>query len=216
MTAPAEFGRLARSYRWIEYLSFGFYLKQCRELRINEMLRCNRALVYGDGDGRFLAKLTRRAPRMQITAVDASSQMLRQAGFRLPADAQVHLFHADALAFLSDEVAEHPFDLVISHFFLDCFDEDQLTSLMNRVAAATSAGTIWVVSDFAIPKHPAVRVFGIAIIRSLYFAFGLLTGLKTRRLPDHARVMRDAGWVLDDERRLLFGLLISQRWRRGV
>jgi hypothetical protein len=42
----------------------------------------------------------------------------------------------------------------------------------------------------------------------------LLTGLRTRRLPDHGRVMREAGWSLEDRRTLLEGLLISERWRR--
>ena len=52
------------------------------------------------------------------------------------------------------------------------------------------------------------------IVRGLYLAFALLTGLKTRRLPDHARVMRDAGWLLEGRRELLWGLLVSERWRR--
>jgi hypothetical protein len=43
-----------------------------------------------------------------------------------------------------------------------------------------------------------------------------LTGLRTRRLPDHGHVMRKAGWVLEDKRQLLLGLLASERWHRSV
>ena len=123
MNAPARFGRLARVYRWMEYFSFGPYLKQCRELRIFEMTGCRRALVFGDGDGRFLAELMRHSPNMPVAAVDASREMLRQTAQRLPPEAHVRLVHADALECEPAGFSEAPFDLVVSHFFLDCFDE---------------------------------------------------------------------------------------------
>jgi ubiquinone/menaquinone biosynthesis C-methylase UbiE len=87
MSTPARFGRLARAYRWMEYFSFGPYLKQCRRLRIPEMAACRRAVVYGDGDGRFLSELVRQVPEIQVLAVDASEEMLRRAAQRLPSNA---------------------------------------------------------------------------------------------------------------------------------
>jgi ubiquinone/menaquinone biosynthesis C-methylase UbiE len=218
MSEPAGFDRLAAIYRWMEYFSFGPYLEQCRELRISEMASCRRALVYGDGDGRFLAELMRRAPKIrspkiQVTAVDASSSMLHRLAQRLPPAAQVRLVQADALACEPAMFPEAPFDLVVSHFFLDCFDEGEIAALLAHVNDAVEKTALWVVSDFAIPRRTPARFLGILIVRSLYLAFGLLTGLQTRRLPDHARVMREAGWMLEDRRELLFGLLVSERWR---
>jgi ubiquinone/menaquinone biosynthesis C-methylase UbiE len=216
MSAPATFGRLARAYRWIEYLSFGSYLQKCRRLRLREIASCRRALVYGDGDGRFLAELVRRFPQIQVAAVDASGEMLRRAAMRLPENAKVRLVHADALAQQVATLPEAPFDLIVSHFFLDCFNEEELTALLARVNEATKEGAMWVVSDFAIPRRHVARQAGKLIVSGLYLAFGLLTGLTTRRLPDHGRVMREAGWSLDDRRTLLLGLLISERWRRSL
>ncbi len=215
-TEPAKFGRLAHLYCWIEYFSFGLYLQQCRYLRLDEMAKCRAALLYGDGDGRFLAALTRRAPNVEIVAVDASRAMLRRTASRLPPGAPVRLVQGDALTCRSQDFPEAPFDLVVSHFFLDCFHEEELTSLMARVSEATVPGAVWVISDFAVPSRPIVRTVGLWVIRGLYLAFGLLTGLRTRRLPNHADVMRQAGWALEDQRELLFGLLISQRWRRSA
>ena len=214
-TAPS-FDRLARLYRWMEYLSFGPYLQQCRNLRSQEMARYHRALVYGDGDGRFLAELTRRIPDLQVAAVDASGEMLRQAARRLPSGAQVRLVHADALGCDVAAFPEAPFDLIITHFFLDCFDEAEIASLVSRVNGAAEDEALWVVSDFAIPRRPAARLAGALIVRGLYLAFGLLTGLKARRLPDHGRVMREAGWILEDRRELMLGLLVSEIWRRNI
>jgi ubiquinone/menaquinone biosynthesis C-methylase UbiE len=214
MSRPARFGRLALAYRWMEYFSFGPYLQQCRMLRIEEMTACRRALVYGDGDGRFLAELVGSARGMQIVAVDASSEMLRQATKRLPSEARARLMQADALTCEVSAFPEAPFDLVVSHFFLDCFDEEELSTLLARVNAAAGKGAMWVVSDFAIPQRPVARQLGRLVVGGLYLAFGLLTGLRTRRLPDHGRVMRKSGWRLEDRRTLLLGLLVSERWGR--
>jgi SAM-dependent methyltransferase len=213
MSSPASFDRLARAYRWMEYFSFGPYLQQCRCLRLTEMASYQRALVYGDGDGRFLAEMVRRAPEIRTTAVDASGKMLLRLAQRLPSGAQVRLVHADALACAPAEFPEAPFDLIVSHFFLDCFNEAEIASLVNAAAAKTAH---WVVSDFAIPRRQPARLVGALIVRGLYLAFGLLTGLRTRSLPNHARVMRESGWVLEDRRELLGGLLMSECWRRDV
>jgi hypothetical protein len=48
----------------------------------------------------------------------------------------------------------------------------------------------------------------------LYFAFGILTGLKQRELPDHSAVLEDAGFVLEQEAIASAGLLTSQLWKR--
>jgi SAM-dependent methyltransferase len=174
-----------------------------------------RALVYGDGDGRFLAQLLRRAPGLQVTAVDASARMLQVAAHRLPPGASVALVHADALGF---QPSREPsgYDLIVSHFFLDCFSDDELGCLLERVNAAAAKSAVWVVSDFAVPQAAIARVLGRWIIRSLYHGFRLLTGLETCRLPDHGTVLRQGGWRLEDRRQRLCGLLISERWQRNA
>jgi hypothetical protein len=215
VSAPANFDRLARAYRWMEYLSFGTQLMHIRELRIPEMQLHRYALVYGDGDGRFLARLVRRAPALQVTAVDASACMLQVTARRLPPSESVQLVHADALA-LQPSREHGGYDLIVSHFFLDCFSEDQLGCLIERVNAAAAESAVWIVSDFALPQGSMALVPGRWIIRTLYQAFGLLTGLETRRLPNHGGILRRAGWRLKDRRQRLCGLLISERWERDA
>jgi ubiquinone/menaquinone biosynthesis C-methylase UbiE len=212
MSTPAQFGRVARAYRWLEYLSFGPWLARCHALRLPEMLFARSALVLGDGDGRFLAQLAQAAPQMRITAVDASSRMLQAAARRLArggACAHVSLRQADALQY----VPEHTYELVVSHFFLDCFEDAEIARLLQQLRPAAHAGTVWVISDFAVPPGAALGGAGRLLVQALYLAFGLLTGLKTRRLPSYASQMRAAGWSQEDRRCLLGGLLASERWR---
>jgi hypothetical protein len=142
--------------------------------------------------------------------------MLLRVAQRLPPEARVQLVHANALEYEPAELPEAPLDLVVSHFFLDCFNEEEVGTLLARVNPAVENAARWVISDFAIPLQEPDRFLGLWIVRGLYLAFGLLTGLKTRSLPDHERVMREAGWMLEDRQELLRGLLISERWRRSV
>jgi len=76
MTEPPNFNRLASPYRWMEWLTFGPFLALCRFTFLKEAKSCRRALVLGDGDGRFTAHLLRINPQIQIDAIDASPAML--------------------------------------------------------------------------------------------------------------------------------------------
>ena len=74
---PANFDRIARPYRWLEYLSFGPMLERCRFYRIPQLAEARHALVLGDGDGRFLARLLARNPSLHTDVIDQSPAMLR-------------------------------------------------------------------------------------------------------------------------------------------
>jgi SAM-dependent methyltransferase len=96
MMPPPNFNRLARLYRWMELFSFGPWLMLCRCAFLNECLNSCRALVLGDGDGRFTARLLRANLAIRIDAVDASPAMLsalsRRAG---PHNARMRRHQAD-------------------------------------------------------------------------------------------------------------------------
>jgi ubiquinone/menaquinone biosynthesis C-methylase UbiE len=198
----------------MEYLSFGPYLQKCRELRLSDDIVYRKSCIcYGDGDGRFLARVVQVAPSMRVTAVDVSDAMLRRTRRRLPASAAVTLVEADALTY-SPEKEGVMYDLVVSHFFLDCFTEDQLRQLVSHVNRATYPTAQWIVSDFAIPPGRLLRPFAKLLIRGMYEAFGWMTGLEPRRLPDHHAVLQESRWMLVDSRRLLRGLLVSELWEK--
>ena len=86
MNSPPNFNRLARIYLWMELACFGPWLWWCRCTFLRELADSRRALVIGDGDGRFTARLLRANPGIQIDAVDSSAAMLhsllRRAGPR--------------------------------------------------------------------------------------------------------------------------------------
>jgi hypothetical protein len=54
-----------------------------------------------------------------------------------------------------------------------------------------------------------------ALVRGLYLAFRVLTGLRVTRLPDYAAALEACGFELAAERRFLSGLLVAQVFRKA-
>jgi hypothetical protein len=205
-----NFDPIARLYRWLEYPTFGPWLARCRNAQLPHLTGARHALLLGDGDGRFLHQLLAVNPNLHADVIDSSRSMLNilKRRVRQSGGENIRLHHANALQW---EPSTH-YDLIVSHFFLDCFFPHQLDQLFDRVLPHTQPGTQWVVSEFAVPLNPLIAFLARAIIALLYRVFGLLTGLPVRSLPDYAASMRCRGLVLRQERLFLAGLLRSELW----
>jgi cyclopropane fatty-acyl-phospholipid synthase-like methyltransferase len=207
----ANFDRVARPYRWLEYLSFGPWLARCRSAQLAHLTNARHALLLGDGDGRFLARLMAANPNVTADVVDSSRSMLMLLERRLCRsgdDQRICLHHVDALTWNPTGT----YDLIVSHFFLDCFFPHQLEQLFDAVLPHALPGAHWVISEFAIPRNAFAAYFARGIIRWLYRAFGWTTGLRVRALPDYAAPLLRRGLVAVHDRRYLAGLLCSQLW----
>jgi hypothetical protein len=215
MNEPPNFNRLARLYRWMEFFTFGPWLWLTRRTFLAKMTHSRRALVLGDGDGRFTSELLRVNSHVQIDAVDASGAMLRALKRRAGARAgrlRIHL--ADARTWQPPaSTADLPYDLIATHFFLDCLTQPEVQSLAARLRNAVSPAALWAVSDFAVPPGCFGRFIARPVVSTLYLAFGWLTGLTVRALPDHASALRQAGFNLLDRRFQLGGLLVCEIWQ---
>jgi ubiquinone/menaquinone biosynthesis C-methylase UbiE len=204
----ANFDRIARLYRWMEYATLGRMLEHCRNHHLPRLTRRKEALILGDGDGRFTARLLAANPLLQADAVDSSAAMLRLLQRRC-GPSRLCIRHCDARFYEpSGEV-----DLVVAHFFFDCFEQEELNASIARIAATVRPDALFLVSDFRVPSgamHWPARIY----IRLLYLAFRVLTGLGVTRLPDHAAPLRAAGLERIAVHRSLLGLLTTELWQR--
>jgi hypothetical protein len=203
-----NFDRIARPYRWLEYLSLGPALSHSRthHLASGALDQCRHALILGDGDGRFTAQLLPRNPKLTAEVVDCSPAMLQLLTRRCAPYAQRLTTHCTDARTHTPTLSP---DLIVTHFFLDCLTQPEVEALIARLPRAP----IWLISEFRIPTGP-LRLPSQAFIRLLYLAFRILTGLEVSHLPDYATPLTLAGFQLTDERRLLFGILTTQLWSR--
>jgi ubiquinone/menaquinone biosynthesis C-methylase UbiE len=200
---------IARWYRYAEYLLLGRALEKRRREYLRQAATAKCVLLLGDGDGRFTVELLNANRTGRVDSIDQSKNMLALAAHRVravpfPAPA-VRLVQADALAFRF----EGPYDLVVTHFFLDCFDNSQIQPLVSRISRAATADAGWIVSEFRTPNRAAAL-----IVKALYLAFRVLTGLRAGRLPAYGEALAAEGFQRTAHQTALGGLLISEFWQR--
>ena len=206
-----NFDRVARLYRWAEYLSLGPLLQRTRVHFLPQLSKCRSAFVLGDGDGRFLARLLTQNPSLHALAVDTSKTMLELLQERCAtASDRLRLQQTSALtAVPPDDV-----DLIVTHFFLDCLTQSEVDELAQRIAAQSQPETLWLLSDFQVPPSGAARPLARLYIRALYVAFRLLTGLGVQHLPDPQAALAHAGFKRIAQHQRLFGVIYTELWKR--
>jgi SAM-dependent methyltransferase len=218
MNPPPNFNRLAGFYRWMELASFGPWLWRARCAFLGDLGACRHALVLGDGDGRFTALLLGANPAVWIDAVDASPAMLQSLLRRAGSHAvRVRIQRADVRSWQpsgppGDWPEDRPIDLIATHFFLDCLTTGEVQSLAEKLRGVVSTSALLVISEFAIPSGWFGWLLARPAVWGLYRAFGWLTGLTVRTLPDYGAALRQAGFTLIKRRTWLGGLLVSELW----
>jgi ubiquinone/menaquinone biosynthesis C-methylase UbiE len=197
--------RIADAYRWLEYVSFGRELERRRFRHLPLVAGARHVLVLGGGDGRFLTRLMRQNAHARAHYVDCSPRMLSLARARAGGE-RVSYRLSDARAV---SLAPESFDLIVTNFFLDCFDEADAHGVVERAALAAKPRARWLVAEFR-----RVPWAGF-LLRALYLFFRITTGLKTRRLVDHHGLLARHGFRLEREERSWFGWLTSELWLRS-
>lgn len=210
---PARFDRVAQIYRAMEYLSFGPMLQRTRCAHLPDLANAERALVLGDGDGRFLARLLMMSPNLHADAVDASPVMLRLLRDRVirgGAQTRLRTACADARTF---QPAQATYDLIVTNFFLDCLTPAETGQLIARIRPHLAGHARWLVSEFQISPNGALTAgFSRVIIAALYAAFRRLTGMRVRQIPPWRELLTQAAFKRQHTWSALGGLLVSELW----
>jgi len=210
-----SFDRIAPFYRALELLLAGGKLQRCRVMWLDRVWSARNILLVGEGHGRFLEVCARRFPRSQILYVDASGAMLRIAKRRwLRAGGR-----PSAVEFVRAELPSwtppaNQFDLVVTHYFLDCFTPQDLELVVERLARAAKPTADWLVADFAVPPCGWRRLRAQAILALAYGCFQPATGLEARAITPPDGMLQAAGFQLQRRQTKECGLLQADWWAR--
>ena len=198
----------------MERVLAGGKLQRCRLAWTDEVQSARRALLVGEGHGHFLGECVRRFPRTHFTYVDASQRMLKVAR-RQWLDAggsmdRIGFIHA-ALPGWKPEPGT--FDLIVTHFFLDCFPPRLLAQVLGTIARGAQPGAHWLVADFRVPERGWLRWRAQLILASAYAFFRVATKLPAKQLTAPDEFLRGFGFELCRRRITEWGLLHSDLWR---
>ena len=203
-----NFDLVAKPYEAMERITFGGALERCRTALLSELPAPARALLIGEGDGRFLQRFVHRFPQTHVDVVERSAAMIARAQSRNDFHQNVRFHCADVLS--TD--LRGPYDLVVTHFVLDVFTAEEVTALAAKIRDAAPNCT-WSLSEFRICKKPAIaRAASKACIWVMYAFFRVAAGVRVMAVPEYRRVLQDQGFTRVDTRQAWRGFLSSELW----
>jgi ubiquinone/menaquinone biosynthesis C-methylase UbiE len=213
-----SFDSVARIYHSLEAATFGRALQRARTAFINRLKEPRRALLLGEGNGRFLCELLRVHPRVEILCVDQSEGMLALARKALQkTDCKTHAsvqFEQQDLRTWSPPAGQ--FDLIVTHFFLDCFGQTALERIVMKLCEAATPHCMWLIADFQLPARGLSRWHAHVWLAAMYLFFRLAAAIEARNLIDPAPFLRRSGWQCEAQQIFRFGMLKSELWRRDL
>lgn len=212
-----SFDAIAPWYRTLEWIAFGDALQHCRVACLGEIAAPHRALVVGEGNGRFLCELLRLHPEVEVDCIDASQRMLQSARKRVEQELRNR---GERIRFLHHDIAswsppQHQYDLVVTHFVLDCFPEAALAGITKKLALAATADANWLLADFCVPHKGMARLRARGWLTAMYLFFRITARIEARELVDPTPLMRAEGFVLARQHPFRKGMLKSEMWRRN-
>jgi ubiquinone/menaquinone biosynthesis C-methylase UbiE len=210
-----SFDRLAPHYRWMEFVLAGEKLQRCRTAFLPEVADARDILILGEGNGRFLIECRKVLPKARITCIDESGRMLQLARLRLNRSRlgtqEINFVNTDALSWAP---AQRSFDLIVTHFFLDCFRADQLKRLLSVLVQACRPHAGWLLADFQIPDRGVSRPRAQVIHWLMYSFFRITTRLSARKLTPPDSFLTANGFALQKRKISDWGLLHSDLWEK--
>jgi ubiquinone/menaquinone biosynthesis C-methylase UbiE len=205
---------LARTYRWLEYLRFGKTLEYCRCSMLPFLTTSRKALLLGDGDGRFLEAFARSNEAVAIDVLEKSLEMIQVANKRVKRSGVQDRVRFTAGDIITTLPPDKDYDLIASHFFFDVFTNAQVNGIIQQIGALANPSVVWLVSEFDLPAQGWRRVHAKLWLKIMYIFFGLTTGLENQSLPDWRTSLKNAGFGLHKRMALRGGFIVSELWNR--
>lgn len=206
-----SFDWLAPHYRWMEAVLAGQKMQRCRVAWLDEVHGCRNVLVVGEGPGRFLEVAMKHMPAAEFVCVDSSARMLDRAKAAVNGNLRAHFVHASLPEW---EPTGGPFDLIVTHFFLDCFPAQMLGEVIARLAGAATDDSRWLIADFQVPARGLARLRARILLALAYRFFRIATALPASRLTAPDEALQRNGFHLRRRIDANWGLLHSDLWTR--
>jgi ubiquinone/menaquinone biosynthesis C-methylase UbiE len=122
---------------------------------------------------------------IEVDCIDASEAMLQLARARLrrmhpESFSRVHFVHENILKW----TPRKSYDLLVTHFFLDCFPGRELQAIIAKLASAAEPSALLLLADFTIPRKRFARAHARLWLRMMYTFFRASAGIAAKELVD--------------------------------
>ena len=187
-------------------------MQQCRTAHLAALPGVKKAALIGEGDGEFLIEFLKHCECEQIHYIDSSHIMMELARKRLQEYSseslnRVKFFHRDLI---TESMPDQDYDLVVTNFFLDVFNEQSLIECISKVTASCKRGAFWLCADFQISGGTLQQLRAIAWLNLMYLFFRIVAQIQARRLIDPSTVLEKQGFKLKAVSEFGRGLMRSE------
>lgn len=209
-----SFDFIAPHYRWLEHIAFANTLQKARIFFLNQISQPRRVLLAGEGNGRFLREFAQKFPEACVDCVDGSERMLQLARAQLRDDkgGRIKFFQYDVRRWVPDE---NVYDVIVTHFFLDCFTEAQIERVVATLAKAATPNAVWLLADFSVPRERLQKLHAKAWLWIMHRFFRGLARICARKLTDPSPFLEGEGFRCAQWEQWRLGLVGSQLWQRN-
>ena len=196
---------VAPFYRALETLVFGNALQRARIAFIPALNRCRRALVLGQGNGRFVVALLAANPQIRVTCIDQSPKMIQLARRRVCDVNRVEFVQSA----IEDARLERTYDAVVTNFVLDFFTEDELASIVQKLAQHANRDATWLIAEFTNARR------GELLLALMYAFFRFVAQISASRLPNYAPLLQRHGFRREERQLFYAGIVCAELWKRS-
>ncbi len=187
-----RFNWIAPYYDSLAKLIFGKSIFKAQTCHLKSIPAHARVLVLGGGSGKWLNELLQTNHTCKIWYVEASSAMLERAKANIANASQVSFIHGT-----ERNLPELQFDVVITHFFLDLFNNLQLDSLIHLVEGNSTVSLLWIVSDFE-----KSRWWHKMLLKLMFLFFNISGTMENRKLPDWNAILKSHQFTISETKAL--------------
>jgi ubiquinone/menaquinone biosynthesis C-methylase UbiE len=123
---------------------------------------------------------------------------------------QVRFLHQDIMNWAPPGNA---YDLVVTHFVLDCFPLAELAQVVKNLATATKPDADWLLADFRLPDRGFARLQARVWLAAMYQFFRFTARIKATELIDAAPYLQAKEFSLACQHFSRTEMLKSELWR---
>ena len=182
-----DFDRIAPLYDRLAALTFGGAEQRAQTQLLPELRDARSALVLGGGTGWFLLSLLQQTRVERVLYIEKSENMLELSRAMLATRAPEELGRVEFRLGTEESLRadDGPFELVVTNFFLDQFNNHSCPQVIEQLASKLSAEGHWLFVDLHTPESGWQRIAAKALFKLIYSFFALTSHVEARRPPHY-------------------------------
>lgn len=164
-------------------------------------------LIVGGGTGWILDEISRLHPSgLEITYVEVAPKMMALSQKRNMGDNKV-VFFTDPV---EDVSLPADFDVVITPFLFDNFEEETLQKVFGHIDAALKPGGLWLNADFQLSG----KWWQQALLKTMFLFFRLICNIEASKLPDIKKQFGQYGYTAVKEQTFFGEFVVAEVYER--